>query len=62
MWTREGEKNGIKKNSTNKSPTRPYVPRTASDMDPGEPVNMSTFDVFELTHAAPHSVYWKELA
>ena len=25
-------------------------------------MNMSTFDAFELTHAAPHSVCWKELA
>ena len=33
-----------------------YIPHTVSDMDPGDSVNMSTFDAFELTHAAPHSV------
>ena len=39
-----------------------YVPHTVSDMEPDERVNMSAFDAFELTHAAPHSVCWKELA
>ena len=39
-----------------------HVLHIVSDMDPSEWANMSTFDAFELTHAAPHSVCWKELA
>ena len=31
-------------------------------MEPGEFLNMFNFDAFELTHAALHSVCWKEFA
>ena len=39
-----------------------HAPHTVFDMEPGDPVNMSIFDAFELTHAAPHSVCWKDFA
>ena len=59
----EGEKNGIKKSThqTNYQSIH-HVPHTVSDMDPSEWMNILSFDAFELTHAAPHSVCWKELA
>ena len=37
-------------------------PHNVSDMEPGELANMEIIDAFEWTHAAPHSVCWKELA
>ena len=39
-----------------------HAPHTVFDIDPGESSNMSSFIAFELTHAAPHSVCWKERA
>ena len=39
-----------------------HAPHTVFDIDPGESLKLSSFDAFELTHAAPHSVCWKELA
>ena len=37
-----------------------HAPHTVFDIEPGESVNMPTFNAFELTHAAPHSVCMKE--
>ena len=39
-----------------------HAPHTVSDMEPGDLANMEIIDAFELTHAAPHSVCWKEYA
>merc|ERR1712203_922784 len=38
------------------------VAHTVSDMAPSELANMSIFDAFELIHATPQSVCWKEFA
>ena len=58
MWTC-GEENEINSNKQTNYQSI-HVPHTVSDMEPGEWVNMSTFNASELTHAAPHSSCWKE--
>ena len=39
-----------------------YTPHAAFDMELRDSANMYNSFAFELTHAAPHSVCWKELA
>ena len=60
---RTSSKNKRTKDSNNNLTKHHCVPHSLSEiLDPSESVNMSCFDAFELTHAAPHSVCWKELA
>ena len=61
MYERVGEKN---ENNINGKTNHQNIhgPHTVFDIEPGDSANMSTFDAFELTQAAPHSVCWKEIA
>ena len=54
----------IYKNNSNKQTNYQniHAPHIVFDMMPGELVNMPIFIAFEWTHAAPHSVCWKEYA